>query len=165
MLPYADGQNNPQKAISDVKALVAQGVEALVVFPDAGEALLPTLREAYKAGVQVVPWTANPGGKPGTDYTTFVGHNTVNDGVTWTRWMCEALGTKGGNVVFLGGTPGNTQSLTELVGIEKELKENAGCSAVKLLNDPASRSTPTGTPPRCRRWCPGCSPSTRPSTV
>ncbi|MET8049030.1 MULTISPECIES: substrate-binding domain-containing protein [unclassified Streptosporangium] len=136
VLPYADGQNNPQKAISDVKALVAQGVEALVVFPDAGEALLPTLREAYKAGVQVVPWTANPGGKPGTDYTTFVGHNTVNDGVTWTRWMCEALGTKGGNVVFLGGTPGNTQSLTELVGIEKELKENAGCSAVKLLNDP-----------------------------
>lgn len=136
VLPYADGQNNPQKAISDVKALVAQGVEALVVFPDAGEALLPTLREAYKAGVQVVPWTANPGGKPGTDYTSFVGHNTVNDGVTWTRWMCESLGTKGGNVIFLGGTPGNTQSLTEMVGIEKELKENAACAKVKLLNEP-----------------------------
>ncbi|MEU8200987.1 substrate-binding domain-containing protein [Streptosporangium sp. NPDC049046] len=136
VLPYADGQNNPQKAISDIKALVAQGVEALVVFPDAGEALLPTLREAYKAGVQVVPWTANPGGKPGQDYTTFVGHNTVNDGVTWTRWMCENLGSKGGNVVFLGGTPGNTQSITEMVGIEKELKENTACASVKLLNEP-----------------------------
>ncbi|SEU36478.1 substrate-binding domain-containing protein [Nonomuraea wenchangensis] len=136
VLPYADGQNNPQKAISDIKALVAQGVEALVVFPDAGEALLPTLREAYKAGVQVVPWTANPGGKPGVDYTSFVGHNTVNDGVTWTRWMCEALGEKGGNVVFLGGTPGNTQSITEMVGIEKELKENSACANVKLLNEP-----------------------------
>ncbi|MER6826065.1 substrate-binding domain-containing protein [Streptosporangium sp. NPDC000563] len=136
VLPYADGQNNPQKAISDIKALVAQGVEALVVFPDAGEALLPTLREAYKAGVQVVPWTANPGGKPGQDYTTFVGHNTVNDGVTWTRWMCENLGSKGGNVVFLGGTPGNTQSITEMVGIEKELKENTACAGVKLLNEP-----------------------------
>jgi len=136
VLPYADGQNNPQKAISDIKALVAQGVDALVVFPDAGEALLPTLREAYKAGVQVVPWTANPGGKPGEDYTTFVGHNTVNDGVTWTRWMCEALGEEGGNVVFLGGTPGNTQSITEMIGIEKELKENSDCANVKLLNEP-----------------------------
>ncbi|MFI5427958.1 substrate-binding domain-containing protein [Aeromicrobium sp. UC242_57] len=102
LLPYADAQNNPQKAISDIKGLVAKGADVIVVFPDAGEALLPTLREATKAGVAVVPWTANPGGKPGTDYTTFVGHNTVNDGKTWTKWTCEHLGDKGGNVLFLG---------------------------------------------------------------
>lgn len=136
LLPYADAQNNPQKAISDIKGLVAKGADAIVVFPDAGEALLPTLREATKAGVAVVPWTANPGGKPGTDYTTFVGHNTVNDGKTWTKWTCEHLGDKGGNVLFLGGTPGNTQSITELTGIEAELKDNAACANVKLLNSP-----------------------------
>lgn len=136
VLPYADAQNNPQKAISDIKGLVAKGADAIVVFPDAGEALLPTLREATKAGVAVVPWTANPGGKPGTDYTTFVGHNTVNDGKTWTKWTCEHLGDKGGNVLFLGGTPGNTQSITELTGIEAELKDNATCANVKLLNSP-----------------------------
>lgn len=136
VLPYADGQNNPQKAISDIKGLVAQGVNALVVFPDAGEALLPTLREAHKAGVAIVPWTANPGGKPGVDYTTFVGHNTINDGKTWANWMCSTLGDEGGNVVFLGGTPGNTQSTTELVGIEEELANNEDCANVKLLNEP-----------------------------
>jgi ribose transport system substrate-binding protein len=136
VLPYSDAQNNPQKAISDIKSLVAKGADAIVVFPDAGEALLPTLREATKAGVAVVPWTANPGGEPGTDYTTFVGHNTINDGRTWTKWTCEHLGDKGGNVIFLGGTPGNTQSLTELDGIEAELKTNAACSNVTLLNSP-----------------------------
>lgn len=136
LLPYADAQNNPQKAISDIKSLVSQGADAIVVFADAGEALLPTLREATKAGVAVVPWTANPGGEPGTDYATFVGHNTVNDGRTWTKWVCQHLGEEGGNLLFLGGTPGNTQSLTELEGIESELEDNDACAGVTLLNQP-----------------------------
>ncbi|GGL16435.1 substrate-binding domain-containing protein [Nocardia jinanensis] len=138
LLPYADGQGNPQKAIGDIKALVAQGVDALVVFPDAGPALIPTLREAFEAGVSVVPYTASPGGEAGVDYTAFVGHNTVNDGRAWARWTCETLGPGGGNAVFLGGTPGNAQSLTEIAGIEAELAENPGCAAVTLLNDPGA---------------------------
>ncbi|HEY0699040.1 MAG TPA: substrate-binding domain-containing protein [Micromonospora sp.] len=136
VMPYSDAQNNPQKAISDIKALVAQGADAIVVFPDAGEALLPTLREAFQAGVAVVPWTANPGGTPGKDYTTFVGHNTINDGHTWARWTCEHLGEAGGNVLFLGGTPGNTQSTTEIKGVEEEFAANPACRNVKLLNEP-----------------------------
>ncbi len=138
VLPYADGQNNPQKAISDIKALVALGVEALVVFPDAGPALLPTLREAFEAGVAVVPYTASPGGTPGVDYTTFVGHNTVTDGAMWAQWVCNALGPAGGNAVFLGGTPGNAQSLSEIHGIEDELADNPDCANVTLLNDPGT---------------------------
>src|SRR2546430_16890031 len=38
---YADGQGNTQKAISDIQGMVAKGVNALVVFPDAGNAVLP----------------------------------------------------------------------------------------------------------------------------
>jgi ribose transport system substrate-binding protein len=65
---YADGQNNPQKTISDIQSLVAQGVEAIVVFPDAGPAMLPAIRAAHKAGTAIVAYTASPGGKPGVDY-------------------------------------------------------------------------------------------------
>ncbi|WP_236791881.1 substrate-binding domain-containing protein [Amycolatopsis sp. GM8] len=138
VMPYSDAQNNTQKAISDIKALVAQGADAIVVFPDAGQALLPTLREAHQAGVAVVPWTANPGGTPGTDYTTFVGHNTINDGHTWARWTCQHLGEAGGNVLFLGGTPGNTQSTTEIKGVEDEFASNPACKNAKLLNEPGT---------------------------
>ena len=42
-LTYADGQGNTQKAISDIQGMVAKGVNALVVFPDAGKAILPAL--------------------------------------------------------------------------------------------------------------------------
>ena len=43
-IDYADGQGNTQKAISDIQGMVAKGVDALVVFPDAGKAMLPALR-------------------------------------------------------------------------------------------------------------------------
>lgn len=134
VLPYADGQNNPQKAISDVNALVAQGVNGLVVFPDSGPAMLPTFRTAFKAGVSVVPYTSNPGGTPGVDYTTFVSNNTAAEGGIWAAWMCQTLQPEGGNIVFLGGTPGNTQSLTELEAVEEEMASNSDCGNVKLLN-------------------------------
>ena len=40
---YTNGQGNTQKAISDIHSLVAQGVTAIVDFPDAGKAMLPVL--------------------------------------------------------------------------------------------------------------------------
>ena len=71
-LSYADGQGNTQKAISDIQGMVAKGINALVVFPDAGKAILPALRSSYKAGVVTVPYRVTPGGKAGVDYNVFI---------------------------------------------------------------------------------------------
>ena len=59
---YANGQGNTQKAISDINALVAQGITAIVDFPDAGKAMLPVLTKGYQAGTIVVPYRVFPGG-------------------------------------------------------------------------------------------------------
>lgn len=109
---YADGQGNVQKAISDIQGMVAKGVDALVVFPDAGNAVLPALRTAYKAGVVTVPYRVDPGGKSGTDYTTWVGADFANDGKNWANWILKNL-PDGGNVLFLSGPAGNSQGITE----------------------------------------------------
>jgi len=69
---YTDGQGNTQKAISDIHGLAAQGVNAAVVFPDAGEAVLPAIRDIYKAGVVTVPYRVSPGGTAGTDYNYYI---------------------------------------------------------------------------------------------
>ena len=66
-LSYADGQGNTQKAISDIQGMVAKGIKAIVVFPDAGKAILPALTSAYKAGVVTVPYRVTPGGKAGVE--------------------------------------------------------------------------------------------------
>src|SRR3954463_15267185 len=117
---YTDGQGNTQKAISDIKGLVAQGVNALVVFPDAGKAILPSLRQAYKAGVVTVPYRVDPGGKAGTDYDYFVSTDFTKAGQLWGEWLVKALDGKG-NVVNLGGPPANSQSLAEFEGMKQVL--------------------------------------------
>ncbi|MEV4171269.1 substrate-binding domain-containing protein [Nonomuraea sp. NPDC049709] len=117
---YADGQGNTQKAIADVQGMVAKGVNALVVFPDAGEAMLPALRSAYKAGVVTVPYRVAPGGKPGVDYDVFVDTKFAADGRNWGEWIKKIL-PDGGNILFLSGPPGNSQGRDEAEGLRSVL--------------------------------------------
>jgi len=50
---YTSARGDASKAISDVRAYIAQGVDVIVIFADSGEALGPTIREATEAGILV----------------------------------------------------------------------------------------------------------------
>ena len=104
-IDYADGQGNTQKAISDIQGMVAKGVDALVVFPDAGKAMLPALRSSYKAGVVTVPYRVTPGGQAGRVTTTSLSTRRSS-----TRDVTGASGSgrslRGGNVLMLSGPQG-----------------------------------------------------------
>ena len=119
---YADGQGNTQKAISDIKGFAAKGVDALVVFGDAGPAVLPALTSAFKAGKVVVPYRVVVGGKDGETYTKFVGASFKDDGVSWGKWIKSIL-PNGGNLLFLSGPAGNSQGLDELAGLKSVLDD------------------------------------------
>lgn len=120
---YANGNGDTQKSISDVQAFTAKGIDAMVVFADAGQAMLPAIRSAYKAGVIVVPYRVEVGGTAGTDYTQFVGASFVNDGVSWGRWIKSIL-PGGGNLLFLSGPKGNSQGNDELKGMKTILDDS-----------------------------------------
>jgi ribose transport system substrate-binding protein len=124
-LLYADGQGNTTKAISDIKGLVAKGVKALVVFPDAGPAMLPALRAAYKAGVVTVPYRVDPKGKAGKDYTIWIGGDFVTDGKNWGTWVKKNF-PDGANILFLSGPAGNSQGVDERKGFESVLGNGSG---------------------------------------
>jgi ribose transport system substrate-binding protein len=117
---YADGQGNTQKAISDIQGMVAKGVDALVVFPDAGNAVLPALRSAHQAGVKTVPYRVDPGGEDGKDYDVWVGADFATDGKNWGEWILKNL-PDGGNILFLSGPKGNSQGVTEREAMDKVL--------------------------------------------
>jgi len=117
---YADGQGNTQKAISDIQGMVAKGIKAIVVFPDAGQAILPALQSAHSAGVVTVPYRVFPGGHDGTDYDVWVGADFATDGTNWGNWILKNL-PNGGNVLFLSGPKGNSQGITEGVALHKVL--------------------------------------------
>ncbi len=102
---YVSGQNNTQKQISDLRSLIAQKVDVIVGFPDAGEAVLPQYREATKRGIVVVPYTSTAGGTPGKDFASFVSEDLCQLGKNFAGVLNQQV--KSGKVVFLGGTPGN----------------------------------------------------------
>lgn len=119
---YADGQGDTQKAISDIQGMVAKGIDALVVFPDAGAAMLPALRSAYEAGVVTVPYRAFPDGTAGVDYDLWVGADFFSDGVSWGNWI-KANFPDGAKVLFLSGPAGASQGTTERNGFESVLTD------------------------------------------
>ncbi len=108
---HTDGQSNTQKAISDVQGLAAKGINAIIVFADAGPAMLPAIRDAHK---QV-------GGKEGVDYNAFVGTDFYIQGKIWGDWLVGAMGDKG-NIAYLGGPPGASESLDKSKGLHDAFK-------------------------------------------
>jgi ribose transport system substrate-binding protein len=122
---YTNGEGNTQKAIGDINSLVAQGITAIVDFPDAGKAMLPVLTKAYQAGTIVVPYRVFPGGTAGQNYNAYISTNFTSAGVLWGKDVAQALNGKG-NVVFLGGPPANSQSLAEYQGLVSVFKNYPG---------------------------------------
>lgn len=120
---YADGQGDTQKAISDIQGMVAKGVNALVVFPDAGKAMLPALRSAYKAGVVTVPYRVNPGGEDGVDYDAWIGADFTTDGKNWGNWIAENF-PDGAKILMLSGPAGNSQGIDERNALNEVLGDS-----------------------------------------
>jgi ribose transport system substrate-binding protein len=127
---YSNANGDPQKANSDINSMVAQGVNVLIMLPDFGAVQLPAMRAAMKAGVAVVPYSAQIAGVVGRDYVVNVTGDTRQIGVLWADWLGTTL--KKGNVVFLGGSPGAAGSQNFMDGLKGGLKKYPN---LKLLND------------------------------
>jgi ABC-type sugar transport system substrate-binding protein len=147
------GQGDLQKSISDVNGLVAEGIDALVIIPDFGKAQLPSLKAASKAGVKVVAWAADPGGKPGEDYVAYVDWDQVSAGRAWAEWTAKAIGGKG-NVVFLGGPAGNPVSANSLAGIKTAMAKYPGITMLTGYDD-WHHELGRRAPPEDSDWTPG----------
>jgi len=128
------GEGDLQKSISQINSMVAQGANALVVIPDFGKSELPALRAATNAGVKVVPWAADPGGKDGTDYVSYVDWSSPSAGTLWANWMVKTLHGKG-NIAFIGGPAGNPVTAGQLKSVVQVVQQNAG---MKLLTGNSS---------------------------
>lgn len=96
------------RSIADFRSLIAQGVDIIVFFPDAGEALLPAVREATNQGIVAITHSYGAIGEPGKDYATFVAEDVCLLGQLFAETLNREVGS--GKVAFLGGTPGNALS-------------------------------------------------------
>jgi ribose transport system substrate-binding protein len=103
---YTCANLDTQKAISDFRSLISQGANVLVGYADAGNALLPAVREATKRGIPFSTYVGGVIGTPGQDYTTVLTQDLCGLGKQFAAIVNKYAA--GGSVAFLGGTPGNT---------------------------------------------------------
>jgi ribose transport system substrate-binding protein len=103
---YTCANLDTQKAISDYRSLISQGADVIVFYADAGDALLPAVREATKRGIPSSTYVGGVIGNPGKDYMMVVGQDLCGLGKQFAAIINKNVKT--GQVAFLGGTPGNT---------------------------------------------------------
>jgi ribose transport system substrate-binding protein len=125
----------PQKAVSGLQSMVAQGANAIVLIPDSGVcAEVPAMRQAVQHGASVVAWGADPCGTEGTDYTKYIDWDTVAAGREWAEWVIEQMGGKG-KLLYEGGPAGNTVSANTAKGVNEVVEENPGVELVEPISE------------------------------
>jgi ribose transport system substrate-binding protein len=110
-ISYAQAGGDIQKYNTQINSFVAQGYDIILTYDDFGEQGLPAIRKAHDADIVIVPYISNPGGQEGEDYTAFVDEHREEVGKTFADWLNKVLDGKG-NVIFMGGIPGNPSSLS-----------------------------------------------------
>lgn len=105
---YRSAALEAQRAIEDIDFFIAQGVDIIIGFPDAGDAVLPAVRRATRSGILYVPHSGGYIGTPGEDYLTIVAEDLCQLGRNFAEVLNTEIGE--GQVAFLGGTPGNALS-------------------------------------------------------
>jgi ribose transport system substrate-binding protein len=125
--------------LADIRTLIAQGVNAIIINPADPDALNPAIAEAIAAKMAVVAVDAS--------VTAPGAYNLSNDQEQYAylgaKWLFEQLGGKGA-VVYMRGIAGHPADTDRDKGFKKALSENPGITVAKEVAtkwDPATATT------------------------
>jgi len=120
-LDVRDGQDDDQKQLNQVEALISLAPEVLVLCPRDENALIPAVESANRAGIPIL--TVNRRVNGGT-VVTYVGADDADGGRAQARALVEALGPEGGRILYLQGTPGSSPQVSRERGFKEVLADH-----------------------------------------
>jgi len=125
--------------LADIRTLIAQGVNAIIINPADPDALNPAIAEAIAAKIAVVAVDAS--------VTAPGAYNLSNDQEQYAylgaKWLFDQLKGKGA-VVYMRGIAGHPADTDRDKGFKKALAENPGITVAKEVAtkwDPATATT------------------------
>jgi ABC-type sugar transport system substrate-binding protein len=121
-LVYTNANSQASKQISDIRDMIAQDVDAIIVAPLLEEGMDPALNAANQAGVPVFLIDRETAGTPCEDYITFMGSNFFKQGKQAADLLADFTNEKA-NVAVLEGTPGASVTIDRTEGFEQRLKK------------------------------------------
>jgi ribose transport system substrate-binding protein len=131
-LVYTDAAGSAAKQVADVRSMIAQRVDVILLSPREERPLIPAVMEAKKAGIPMflIDRGVDPSlAKGGEDYVAFIGSNFVEEG----RLAAEAL-TKAMNgeakIIELVGTVGSSPANDRAKGFADYIKDHPGMTII-----------------------------------
>jgi ribose transport system substrate-binding protein len=123
-LVYTDAASSAAKQVADVRSMIAQKVDVILLAPREEKPLIPAVMEAKKAGIPMFLIDRNVDAslaKGGEDYVAFIGSDFVKEG----QQAAEVL-TKGVNgkalIIELQGTIGSSPANDRKSGFADYIK-------------------------------------------
>ena len=122
-----DAGGDVARQIAQMEDLIQQEVDAIIIWPTNGEAVIPAVRKAFNAGIPVIVTNSNIA-EPGFDFVkSFSGPDNITQGSRSAEIMCDrfkALGIEDeAKVVHITGQPGYTTAIERAKGFNDRLPE------------------------------------------
>lgn len=130
-----DAGGDVARQIAQMQDLIQQEVDAIIIWPTNGQAVVPVVRQAHQAGIPVVVTNSNIA-EAGFDFiASFSGPDNITQGNRAAEIMCDRLTERGlaesGRIVEIQGQPGYTTAIERSDGFQDRFAEV--CPDVELL--------------------------------
>ncbi|PHP67041.1 sugar transporter [Zhengella mangrovi] len=130
-----DAGGDVARQIAQIEDLIQQDVNAIIIWPTNGEAVIPAVRKASKAGIPVVVTNSNIAEAGFPFVKAFSGPDNITQGSRAAEIMCDKFKSMGidktAQIVQISGQPGYTTAIERAKGFEDRLPQV--CPDVKLV--------------------------------
>ncbi|WP_324678160.1 substrate-binding domain-containing protein [Hymenobacter sp. GOD-10R] len=135
-LQVTDAQSNSQLQQKQIRELLREGIDLLIVSPQEAGALTPVVAEAYQRGIPVVLLDRRIAS---AQYTAFVGGDNLEAGKTAARYAARLLKERGSLLEILG-TAESPATKNRHLGFSQGLAEFPNLHLVAKVNGNWSRT-------------------------
>jgi ribose transport system substrate-binding protein len=130
-----DAGGDVARQIAQMEDLIQQDVDAIIIWPTNGEAVIPAVRKAKQADIPVIVTNSNIA-EQGFDFVaSFSGPDNITQGARAAEIMCDKFKEMGiadeAQIVQISGQPGYTTAIERSKGFEDRLPEV--CPNVTLM--------------------------------
>lgn len=129
-----DAGGDVSRQISQMRDLIQQQVDVIIIWPTNGKAVVPAVRQAQQADIPVVVTNSQIAEEGQQFIASFSGPDNITQGRYSAEMMCDALKAQGkadGKIVQISGQPGYTTAIERAQGFEERLPEV--CPDVELM--------------------------------
>ncbi|MDX7950310.1 ABC transporter substrate-binding protein [Lichenihabitans sp. Uapishka_5] len=119
-LVYTDAAGSAAKQVADVRSMIAQKVDVILLAPREEKPLIPAVMEAKNAGIPLfcIDRGVDPTmAKAGRDYVAFIGSDFVKEGMMAGDAFAKAVGGKA-KIIELQGTTGSSPANDRMKGFK-----------------------------------------------